>query len=104
MEQLLENSITIPGVGIKIGLDAIIGLVPVIGDVIGAALGSYLLWEARGLGLSRWQMARMIGNLGLDAALGALPVAGDLADVMFRANRRNLAIIKRHLARQDRAA
>ena len=97
LEMLLERSLTIPGIKFPIGLDAIAGLVPVIGDFITAALGAYIVWEGRNLGMSRWQLLRMAGNVGLDALIGAVPVVGDAADFLFRSNSRNLRIIKRHL-------
>jgi len=97
LERLLEGLVRVPLVGRKVGLDAIAGLVPVAGDVVTAAMGLYLVWEARNLGLSRWQLARMIGNVGIDTLIGAVPVAGDLFDLMYASNTRNLRIIKRHL-------
>ena len=97
MEQLLERSMVIPGTKLPIGLDSVIGLVPVIGDLIGAALGGYILWEARNLGLPRWKLARMAGNIAFDTAVGAVPIAGDLFDFAFRSNSRNLKIVRRHL-------
>lgn len=97
MEMLLERSFVIPGVNRAIGLDSIVGLVPVVGDVITAAMGAYIVWEARNLGMPKWQLWRMAGNIGFDALVGAVPVAGDLFDLMFRSNSRNLRIIRRHL-------
>jgi len=97
MEHLLERSFVIPGINRPVGLDALVGLIPVAGDVIGALLGSYIIWEARNLGMSKWQLGRMAGNLAIDTALGAVPLAGDVFDFLFRANTRNVRIIKRHL-------
>lgn len=97
LEILLERSIPIPGLNRHIGLDAIIGLVPVVGDAISAAMGAYIIWEARNMGLPKWKIWRMIGNLGLDTAIGAIPLAGDAFDVMFRSNTRNLRILKKHM-------
>ena len=97
MEHLLERSFVIPGINRAVGLDAIAGLVPVVGDVIGAALGAYLIWEASNLGLPRWKLWRMAGNVAFDSAVGAVPVAGDVFDFLFRSNTRNLRIVKRHL-------
>lgn len=97
MERLLERSLTIPGTKIGVGLDAMIGVVPVVGDAIAAMLGAYLIWEANNLGLPKWKLWRMAGNVAFDAAVGALPVAGDLFDFAFRSNSRNLKIVKRHL-------
>ena len=97
MELLLERSLVIPGLNRPVGLDAIIGLVPVAGDFLAAALGAYIVWEARNLGLPKWKLWRMAGNIVFDTALGAVPVAGDLFDFLFRSNTRNLRIIRRHL-------
>lgn len=97
MEMLLERSLRIPGVNYAIGLDAIVGLVPVVGDLITAAMGSYIIWEARNLGIPKWKLARMAGNILIDTGLGAIPFAGDLFDLLYRSNSKNLKIIKKHL-------
>ena len=97
MEHLLERSFVIPGINRPVGLDAIAGLVPVIGDFIAAAMGAYIVWEARNLGLPKWKLWRMAGNVAFDSALGAIPIAGDAFDFFFRSNTRNLRIVKRHL-------
>lgn len=97
MEQLLERSFVIPGTNVPIGLDSIVGLIPVVGDLIAAAMGSYLIWEARNLGLPKWKLARMAGNIAFDTAVGAIPVLGDAFDFAFRSNTRNLRIVKKHL-------
>lgn len=99
MERLLERSFVIPGVNMPVGLDALVGLVPVLGDVISAALGGYIVWEARNLGLPKWKLARMGMNVLFDTAIGAIPVVGDAADFMFRSNTRNLRIVRKHLDR-----
>ncbi len=97
MERLLERVVILPGLNRPIGLDVMLGLVPVIGDIAAAALGSYIIWEARNLGMSKFQMLRMMGNVGFDAVLGFVPLIGDAADVLFRSNTRNLRIIRKHL-------
>lgn len=97
MEQLLERGFTVPGTRYQFGLDALVGLIPVIGDLLGAVLGSYLIWEARNLGLPKWKLWRMTGNVAFDTAIGFVPIAGDALDFLFRSNTRNLRIIKRHL-------
>jgi len=97
LEALLENTFTLPVINRRIGLDAIIGLLPGIGDAITAVMGLYLVWEARNLGLSKWQLTRMLGNVGFDSLVGAVPLAGDVFDLLYRSNTRNLKIIKRHL-------
>ena len=99
IERLLERSFTLPGTSQPVGLDAIVGLVPVAGDAVGALMGLYLVWEARNLGMSKWQIARMFGNVGLDAAIGAIPFIGVVGDFFFRSNTRNLRIVRRHLDR-----
>ena len=101
---LLDSAFVVPGTNIRFGLDGIIGLVPGIGDVVTTALSTYLIWEARRLGLPRWKIARMIGNVAFDGAIGIVPVIGDAFDVLFKANRRNMRIIREHLEREDRAA
>lgn len=102
MEQLLERSFSIGGY--KVGLDSIAGLVPVVGDFVTAAMGMYLVWEARNIGMPKWKLIRMTGNVALDTAIGAIPVVGDAADFLFRSNTRNLRIVKRHLDRHHPAA
>ena len=100
MERLLERLFVIPGVKQPVGLDAILDLIPVVGDIAAAALGAYIVWEARNLGMSRWQMARMLGNVGVNWLLGLLsviPVIGVIPDLLFRSNTYNLRIIKKHL-------
>jgi hypothetical protein len=97
MEALLERAFTLPGTQRRIGLDAVLGLVPVVGDVIAAAMGAWLIWEARNLGMSKFHLARMTGNVAFDTAVGAVPVLGDAFDFLFRSNSRNLRIVKRWL-------
>lgn len=97
MERVLERAFTVPGTSRQFGLDAVLGLVPVAGDVIAAVMGFYIVWEARNLGMSKWQLARMTANIGFDTLVGAVPVAGDLFDFLFRSNSRNLKIIRKHL-------
>ena len=97
MEGLLERAFTIPGTNYRVGLDAALGLIPVVGDLVAAAMGSWLIWEARNLGMPRFHLMRMAGNIGVDTLLGAVPVVGDLFDVAFRSNTRNLRIVKRWL-------
>ena len=103
MEQLLERSFVIPGINRPVGLDALAGLVPVLGDVVTAAMGAYIVWEAKNLKMSRWQVARMAGNVGVDWLLGLIPWVGAIPDFFFRSNTRNLRIIKRHLDRHHAA-
>lgn len=100
LSRLLDNAFVVPGTRIRFGIDGIVGLVPVVGDLISAVLSGYIIWEARQLGLPRWKIARMMGNVALDTAMGVVPFVGDVADVMFKANRRNLRIVREHLAKE----
>ena len=104
MEQLLENSFTVPGINYRIGLDAIVGLVPVVGDFVTAAMGAWIVWEARNLGLPKWKIWRMAGNVAFDTAIGAIPVVGDAADFLFKSNSINLKIIRKHLDKHHPAS
>ena len=97
LEKLLERSFTIPGINRPVGFDAIVGLIPVVGDVITAGMGAWLVWEARNLGMPKWKLYRMAVNVGVDMAVGAVPLAGDVLDFLFRSNTRNLRIVKAHL-------
>ena len=80
-----------------LGLHPYVGLVPVAGDLVSGLMGLYIVWEARNLGMSKWQLARMMGHVGFDVVLGAVPVVGDLFDFVYRSNSRNLRIIRKHL-------
>src|SRR4029078_8090408 len=73
MEQLLERLVVIPGINKTVGLDVVLHLLPVVGDVAAAALGAYIVWEAKNLGMSKTQIARMAGNVGFDWLLGLIP-------------------------------
>src|SRR3954465_15564080 len=97
MERLLERMFVVPGINRPVGLDVILDLVPVVGDVVAAALGAWIVWEARNLGMSKWHIARMSGNVGIDFLLGAIPWVGAIPDFFFRSNTRNMRIVKRWL-------
>lgn len=97
LTRLLDSAVEVPGLRTRVGLDAVLGLVPGIGDLVSGAIGLYLVMEARKLGASRWLQARMIGNLLVDTAVGAVPVAGDLFDVYFKAHVRNLKLLQKEL-------
>jgi hypothetical protein len=97
---LLDSALLIPGTNIRFGADAVIGLLPGIGDAITSAVSAYIVFEARRLGVPRHLLMRMIANVAIDGLVGAIPVAGDFFDVMFRANRRNVQLLRRHLERE----
>lgn len=98
LEAVMERAIKLPG-GRHVGLDAIIGFIPGVGDIATGCIAAYLVWEARNLGLPRRTLLRMAANAAFDTALGAVPIAGDIFDFFFRSNSRNLKLIKRHLDR-----
>lgn len=98
--RLMDGAFVLPGTNIRLGLDAIIGLVPVAGDVISGLVSSYLIWEARQLGAPRWLIARMMANTFLDTTLGVIPLVGDAFDLMFRANMKNMALLRRHMEKR----
>jgi len=103
MEAVLERLVVIPGLKRPVGLDVFLNAVPILGDIVGTALGAWIVLEARNLGMSKWQMARMAGNVGIDTLLGAIPFIGAIPDYFFRSNSRNLRIIQRHLDRHHPA-
>jgi hypothetical protein len=99
---LLDNSIPVPGTGgRRFGIDAIIGLVPGIGDVTSGILGLLVVWRGSRMGLPRIVVGRMLLNTLLDIAVGAIPVLGDAFDLWFKASTRNLNLMRRHLERPD---
>lgn len=95
--KLMDGMIVIPGTDFRIGLDAVIGIVPGIGDLVSGAISSYLIWEAKRLGASKWVIARMSANTLLDTTIGAIPVLGDVFDAAFRANMKNMALLRAHI-------
>ena len=97
MEKVLERAFVIPGINRPIGVDSIVGLIPVVGDIATALMGAYIVWEARNLGMTKLQLTRMAANVGIDTALGAIPFAGDVFDFFWRSNTKNLKIIRKHL-------
>ena len=99
---LMDAAIVVPGTNIRIGADAVIGLVPGIGDLISVGISSFLILEARRMGAPRHVVARMIGNVALDGLVGVIPVVGDVFDVAFRANLRNMRLLRKHFDRIER--
>lgn len=98
---VLDSLFVLPGTNVRVGLDAIIGLIPGIGDLISGAISTYIIYEARRLGASRLVIARMLANTAFDTLFGAVPVVGDAFDVLFRANRMNVALLREHLKRKQ---
>ena len=102
LASLLDTAFLVPGTNIRFGVDALIGLVPGIGDVVTTLMSLYIVQEARALGAPRHLIARMLVNVALDGVVGAVPLLGDAFDVMWRANRRNMTLLQRHLAGEAR--
>lgn len=101
--QLMDSAVRIPGTRITLGLDGILGLVPVVGDLTGMLMSGYILAEAHRIGASRRVKAHMIKNMLLDAAVGSVPLLGDAFDVMYKANLRNAHLLVRELEQMDSA-
>jgi hypothetical protein len=95
--KLMDSQIRVPVIGLRIGADAILGLVPGVGDILTGAIGAYLIYEAQRLGIPRSAVVRMVANIAVDTAIGAIPFAGDIWDFFFRANDRNMQILARHI-------
>jgi Domain of unknown function (DUF4112) len=98
--KLLDVAFILPGTKIRYGIDGLIGLIPVVGDLIATALSLWLVREARALGAPWHITARMLGNVAVQGVIGTVPVAGDAFDVLFRANMRNARLLRRWLDRQ----
>lgn len=98
----LDERFRVPGTNWRIGLDGLLGLVPGVGDTATALLSLYLVLEAKRLGVPNGLILRMLANVGLDAAVGSLPLFGDLFDFAFKANRRNLRLLRRHFGHPRR--
>jgi hypothetical protein len=94
--RLLDDLVPVPGTNQRIGLDPIVGLIPVVGDVVSAALGAWLIAEAARFRIPGIVLARMVLNTLADLAVGAVPVLGDVLDIVTRSNRRNLELFRRH--------
>lgn len=99
---LFDDAVTLPGTKISLGWDAVLGLIPIVGDASTTAVSAYFLWEAYRLGASRWTLTKMVGNVLLDFVIGIVPLVGDLLDVTFRANRRNMKLLEKELQKQQK--
>lgn len=95
---LLDEAIRIPVIGYRVGLEPILGLIPIIGDLSGFAVSGYFIFRAARLGVPRKIVSRMVYNAVLDAAIGSIPIVGDLFDFFWKVNKRNLRLVERHFA------
>ena len=102
LARVLDSALRVPGSDIRFGADALLNVVPGVGTLVAKGLASYLILEARRHGVPTATLLRMAGNVGLDLAIGLVPVVGWFGDAFFRANRRNMALLRRHL--EGRAA
>ena len=103
LAKLLDNSISIPGTRFKFGFDAIIGLIPGVGDVLGAILSGYIVLEAARAEVPLVTLARMLVNIGIDTLLGTIPAAGDVFDALWKSNLMNVALLEQHLGAPNAA-
>ena len=103
LASLLDTAFILPGTNVRFGIDALVGLVPGIGDAITTIMALYIVHEARQLGAPRRVILRMLANVAVDGFVGAVPVVGDAFDVMWRANRRNVRLLRQWLAGEDRS-
>lgn len=97
LTRVLDSAIQIPGTRYRIGLDALIGIVPGIGDVVGAMFSAFIVFQSARMGVSTATLVRMLGNVALDTIVGEVPLLGDLFDAGWKANTRNLALLEGHL-------
>ena len=97
LARMLDASVRVPFTNFRVGADSIVGLIPGIGDLTTSFFSSWILYQAWQMGVSKGAMAKMLGNVGIDLLVGAIPVAGDLFDAAYKANLRNLTILKKEL-------
>jgi hypothetical protein len=102
LAKLLDVAFILPGTNIRYGVDGIIRLIPVVGDLVASAFSLWLVREARSLGAPWHVTARMLANVALEGTVGLVPVAGDAFDVLFRANMRNMRLLRRWMEKQPR--
>lgn len=101
LANLLDTKFALPGTNWRFGLDSIIGLVPGVGDLITTGLGAYIIYRARELGAPSWLIASMTANLAIDGVVGAIPLVGDVFDFAFRANAKNVRMLRRYLDKRE---
>ena len=100
LARLMDAQFILPGTDFRFGLDPLVGLIPVVGDIVSGLISTYLIWEARRLGAPKWLIVRMMANTLFDTAVGSVPVVGDAFDALFRSNMKNMALLRRHMERR----
>jgi hypothetical protein len=103
LARLLDAAVTVPGTRVRIGLDALIGLIPGVGDAVGAALSTWIVYQAAQLGASNATLVRMLSNVAIETLIGAVPLLGDIFDVVWKANLRNVMLLREVAARPARS-
>lgn len=102
ISRMFDDAFRLPGTSIRLGWDAVLGLIPVVGDAATTAVSAYFVWEAHRLGARKRTLLKMLANVGVDFLVGTIPLVGDLADVSWRANRKNMQVLVRELERQGK--
>jgi hypothetical protein len=102
ISHLFDDAFRLPGTSVRLGWDAVIGLIPVVGDATTTLVSAYFLWQAKQLGVRKRTLALMLGNVAVDFVVGTIPLVGDVVDVGWRANRRNMRVLVRELERQGK--
>jgi hypothetical protein len=100
LARLLDSAVRVPGTNVRVGADALLNLVPGVGTLVAKGLASYLILEARRHGVPTGTLLRMTGNVAVDLAISAVPVIGWFGDAFYRANQRNIALLRAHLERR----
>lgn len=100
----LDSAVRVPGTTVTVGADALLNVIPGIGTACAKALSGYIIWEARRLGVPPGTLVRMVGNVGVDFVISVIPVVGWFGDVFFRANRRNMDLLRTHIERASASA
>lgn len=101
LARLLDSAVRIPGTDIRVGLDAALNVIPGFGTLTAKGMAGYLIWEAHRLGVPRGMLFRMVGNVGLDLIISSVPVVGWVGDIFWRANNRNIDLLRAHLDSSD---
>jgi hypothetical protein len=102
LARLLDSAIRVPGTEFRFGADALLNVIPGVGTVAAKAMSGYLIWEARRLGVPPAKLARMVGHVGIDLVISAVPIVGWFGDAFYRANLKNMAMLREHLDQHER--